>query len=47
MTPTTTGSSSAQSRGSELIVREDKDLLRLGSFEGIGIVRPAEFPMRN
>jgi predicted nucleic acid-binding protein len=33
--------------GSELIVTEDNDLPRLGIFEGIGIVRPAEFPMRN
>lgn len=29
--------------GSDWIITEDKDLLRLGSFESIGIVRGAEF----
>jgi len=29
--------------GSDFIVTQDKDLLRLGSFQGIGILRPLEF----
>jgi len=36
--------------GSDFVVTEDKDLLRLGSFQDIGILRPLEFldrtPMR-
>jgi predicted nucleic acid-binding protein len=29
--------------GSECILTEDKDLLRMGAFDGIKIMRPAEF----
>jgi uncharacterized protein len=33
----------AAEAGSDFIVTQDEDLLRLGSFQDIGILRPLEF----